>query len=118
MLAPVESPDAGQTLAELACTASLELGPNQTLAHLAVQALGQGATPLKSLGGDGDEWGALLSSLATLYRLGAEVDWQGFDRDYPRRRILLPTYPFQRRRCWLDASEIRPSPGPFSTGGQ
>jgi acyl transferase domain-containing protein/acyl carrier protein len=29
------------------------------------------------------------------------VDWAGFDRDFPRRRLPLPTYPFQRERYWL-----------------
>ena len=33
---------------------------------------------------------------------GAAVDWPGFDRDYSRRRVPLPTYPFQRKRYWLE----------------
>jgi len=32
---------------------------------------------------------------------GVEVDWAGFDRDYPRRKVVLPTYPFQRREYRL-----------------
>ncbi len=38
---------------------------------------------------------------------GVEVDWAGFDRDYQRRKVWLPTYPFQRQRYWL---ETAPSP--------
>ncbi|HEY1805016.1 MAG TPA: SDR family NAD(P)-dependent oxidoreductase [Terracidiphilus sp.] len=30
------------------------------------------------------------------------IDWQAFDRDYPRRRLALPTYPFQRQRFWIE----------------
>jgi len=30
------------------------------------------------------------------------VDWAGFDKDYPRRKVTLPTYPFQRQRYWVD----------------
>jgi acyl transferase domain-containing protein/acyl carrier protein len=30
------------------------------------------------------------------------VDWEGFDRPYARRRVPLPTYPFQRQRYWLE----------------
>ncbi|HKC11317.1 MAG TPA: KR domain-containing protein, partial [Vicinamibacteria bacterium] len=32
--------------------------------------------------------------LGRLYLAGAPVDWAGFDHDYPRRRVDLPTYPF------------------------
>ncbi len=27
---------------------------------------------------------------------------RGFDRDRARRKLVLPTYPFQRERCWID----------------
>ena len=47
----------------------------------------------------------MLTSLAELYVRGAEVDWAGFDKDYPRRKVSLPTYPFQRKRYWLTESK-------------
>ena len=50
----------------------------------------------------------MLASLAQLYTSGARVDWAGFDRGYPRRKLALPTYPFQRRRYWIETSQ--PSP--------
>ena len=28
--------------------------------------------------------------------------WAGFDRPYGRRKVALPTYPFQRQRYWID----------------
>jgi NADP-dependent 3-hydroxy acid dehydrogenase YdfG/acyl carrier protein len=43
----------------------------------------------------------MLESLAELYVRGVEVDWNGFDRDYARRKVALPTYPFERTRYWL-----------------
>ncbi|HEX9597730.1 MAG TPA: SDR family NAD(P)-dependent oxidoreductase, partial [Anaerolineales bacterium] len=54
------------------------------------------------------DWSQLLSSLGELYVRGLSVDWQGFDRAYPRRKVELPTYPFQRRRYWIDKAK---SPG-------
>jgi SAM-dependent methyltransferase len=42
----------------------------------------------------------MLESLGSLYQEGANVDWVGFDRDYQRRIVKAPTYPFQRRRYW------------------
>ncbi len=34
--------------------------------------------------------------------LGADVDWQAVLGPAPRRQVDLPTYPFDRRRYWLD----------------
>jgi myxalamid-type polyketide synthase MxaB len=30
------------------------------------------------------------------------IDWVGFEQDYARRKLILPTYPWQRERYWLD----------------
>ena len=30
------------------------------------------------------------------------MDFAGWDRGYPRSKLALPTYPFQRRRYWMD----------------
>jgi acyl transferase domain-containing protein len=57
---------------------------------------------LPSLRPGREDWQQLLESLATLYVRGAAVDWSGFDRDYARRRVDLPTYPFQRQRYWVE----------------
>ncbi|MCB0010120.1 MAG: hypothetical protein KDE04_26830, partial [Anaerolineales bacterium] len=45
----------------------------------------------------------ILSSLGELYVRGVAIDWVALDRAYPRRKVLLPTYPFQRARYWIDA---------------
>lgn len=34
---------------------------------------------------------------------GAFIDWNRFDRDYARRQVVLPNYPFQRQRYWFEA---------------
>jgi acyl transferase domain-containing protein len=47
-------------------------------------------------------WRHLLTQLSELFVRGTPVKWKSFDRDYPRRRIKLPTYPFQRKRYWTD----------------
>jgi len=45
--------------------------------------------------------------LGQLYAQGLQVDWRGFDRDYARRRLSLPTYPFQRQRHWIETMETK-----------
>jgi NAD(P)-dependent dehydrogenase (short-subunit alcohol dehydrogenase family)/acyl carrier protein len=49
----------------------------------------------------------MLESLGRLYVSGFQVDWDGFDRDYARRRVVLPTYPFQRKRYWVSTAITR-----------
>lgn|GEM_PF-1865466 len=40
---------------------------------------------------------------------GGAVDWTAFDRDYTRRKVNLPTYPFQRQRYWVNEAASRAS---------
>ncbi|WP_071517671.1 type I polyketide synthase [Geitlerinema sp. PCC 9228] len=44
----------------------------------------------------------LLATLGQLWRYGVTIDWQGFYQQEKRRRIPLPTYPFERQRYWID----------------
>ncbi|MDJ0569456.1 MAG: type I polyketide synthase [Pleurocapsa sp. MO_192.B19] len=60
---------------------------------------------LPSLRSRRSDWQQLLASLARLYVCGVRVNWLGFDRDYSRRRLPLPTYPFQRQRYWFKTTE-------------
>jgi acyl transferase domain-containing protein/acyl carrier protein len=43
-----------------------------------------------------------LARLGTLWARGVPVDWEAFYAGEQRRRIELPTYPFERRRYWFD----------------
>ncbi|MDY7232539.1 type I polyketide synthase [Hyalangium rubrum] len=50
---------------------------------------------------DGSESDRLaLEELARRYVRGDGVDWTGLEGNVPRRTLALPTYPFERRRCW------------------
>jgi acyl transferase domain-containing protein/acyl carrier protein len=44
----------------------------------------------------------LLNTLGGLWLEGVQVDWSGYFSHERRRRIPLPTYPFQRARYWID----------------
>lgn len=122
MVQPQEVPDAGywrrhiqepvrfyqgmQALAAAGCELFLEIGPTDTLTGMGKRCLPK-ATWLTSLKQGEDDWKVLANSLAAMYVRGFDVNWRGFDRDYPRRRVWLPTYPFERKRCWLELSEIK-----------
>lgn len=49
----------------------------------------------------------VLQGLGKLWLLGARPDWTRFYAQQRRRRVLLPSYPFQRRRYWIDAQVDR-----------
>ncbi len=90
----------------------LEIGATPNLISLGKRCLPDGAGLwLPSLRPNFDDWSQLLTSLATLYANGADVNWTGVDKDYGRSKVTLPTYPFQRERYWLDSTGQRQRAG-------
>jgi surfactin synthase thioesterase subunit/acyl carrier protein len=48
-------------------------------------------------------WLPVFMSLARLFCLGADLDWNGVYKPFGKEKLQLPTYPFQRRHFWIDA---------------
>ena len=97
------------------CNVFVELGPHPALLSMASAAAGaEGRLWLPSLRRGRGDWDVLLESLAQLYVAGASVDWSGFDRPYRRRRVDLPTYPWQHQRYWIEQTG-RPADGKART---
>lgn len=95
-----------QTLHQSGYKLFLEIGPKPILLEMGCQCLPEDVGLwLPSLNPPQEDWQQMLSSLEQLYVKGVKVDWSGFDQDYPRSKVTLPTYPFQRQRYWLEASE-------------
>ena len=89
----------------------VEAGPHPTLLNMVQGGLGAEAACLPSLRRGGDDWTTVLESLAALHVKGVPVDWSGYDRDYARTTLALPTYAFQRERFWIDAPPPVSQPG-------
>ncbi|MFF5173343.1 amino acid adenylation domain-containing protein [Micromonospora sp. NPDC000089] len=87
----------------------VEVGP-RTLAGL----LGRGAVALMPAARDGaDGRRVFLQGVGRLWTLGVPVDVSRLGDGGPRRRVPLPTYPFERRRYWVDrhaAAPVRHAP--------
>ncbi|MFI1049744.1 type I polyketide synthase [Streptomyces griseoruber] len=99
--------DGLEALRDLGVTAFLELGPDAVLTSLVESLAETGAddrvTAVAALRGGRGETRTLTEALSRLHVHGAAVDWRAaFDR-HTVRAVDLPTYPFQRRRHWLDA---------------
>jgi acyl transferase domain-containing protein/acyl carrier protein len=90
----------------------LEVGPGQTLRTLARwhphkkpnQFMLASLPPAREAG---NERTFVLSTIGQLWLAGVALDWQTYYRHDKRRRVVLPTYPFERQRYWIEA----PAPG-------
>jgi myxalamid-type polyketide synthase MxaB len=102
--------DGAAALSKEGCRIFLEIGPRPTLLGLARQVVPQTEHVfVPSLRQDGNDWEHMLAGLAGMYAAGIDVDWAGFDRDYARRRVEVPSYPFQRQRLWAQPVRSQPA---------
>jgi acyl transferase domain-containing protein/acyl-CoA synthetase (AMP-forming)/AMP-acid ligase II/acyl carrier protein len=93
--------DAMETLRTQSYDQFIEVGSSNYFSEL--DALGNSKTTdtfLPSLESNRNSLQTMLTSLALLYVRGAIVDWKSFDEPYQPLKIALPTYPFERERCW------------------
>lgn len=82
-------------------TTFLELGARPTLIGMGRQCLPSAELHWwPSLRPGQPDWQVMLASLAGLHRQGFAVNWRGFHRPFPHRRVKLPGYPFQRQPYW------------------
>ena len=100
------------TLVEQGYEIFVEIGPKPTLLGMGRRCVqGDLGVWLPSLREGKPDWQQILNSLGEFYLQGVPIDWTGFDQGRARRRLPLPTYPFQRQRYWVQANpEDRGSP--------
>lgn len=89
---------------------SIEVGPGHALTQFVRQHPAKPAsfTALHAMGSGPIEpttLPTLLTALGRLWTLGIELDWQAFHGQQLRRRIPLPTYPFERKSFWIEAPD-------------
>lgn len=105
---PVRFAQSIKTLVALGITHFVEIGPHPVLTGMGAECVAPGVGAwLPSLRRGEDDWSVILDGLQQLYVDGAAVDWNGFDAPYARRRVALPTYPFQGRRHWAEWAKPR-----------
>ncbi|MEU4510447.1 SDR family NAD(P)-dependent oxidoreductase [Nonomuraea wenchangensis] len=103
---PVRFADGVQVMRQRGVTHFLEVGPDAQLAPMVEEILADGGhavVPL--LRRDRDEVTHFGAALGAAWAGGVGVDWAPWfaDLETPLRPVTLPTYPFQRRRFWLEA---------------
>jgi acyl transferase domain-containing protein/NAD(P)-dependent dehydrogenase (short-subunit alcohol dehydrogenase family)/acyl carrier protein len=120
---PVRFADAVRALRGQGATAFLELGPEAVLSAMAQEcvegedAAGPAGSFAPSLRAKQAEPTTLALAAATAQAGGIALDWETLFRPAAPRRVKLPTYPFQRKRYWLD-STTQGGPAALSAAGQ
>lgn len=101
--ATVRFADSMKRLQEQGYLCFLEIGPKPTLIGMGRRCFGdQQAAWLPSLRPQRDDWHQLSESLAGLHVQGVDIDWTRFHQDHARKHVVIPVYPFQRQRYWVD----------------
>ncbi|MFZ4681003.1 MAG: amino acid adenylation domain-containing protein [Terrimicrobiaceae bacterium] len=104
---PVRFSEAMATLASERYSLLLEAGPGQSLAQLSRQNIDH-AIAISALSEDDPH--ATQAALGRLWSAGAIPDWNAYFSAETRRRVPLPTYPFERKRFWIEPATIEPEP--------
>ncbi|MGI8967597.1 MAG: amino acid adenylation domain-containing protein [Chloroflexota bacterium] len=105
---PVRFSEAVQVVRALPNTVLLDIGPGTTMQTLARQhptPNGQEQVVVSSLpaAGSQSEGDAIYRALGLLWEAGVQPDWPAFYHDERRLRVPLPSYPFERKRFWIES---------------
>lgn len=96
-------------LQELYSPIFLEVGPGTTLKTLTAKTIKGSALIVNTLPHPKDridDVSVILQTLGKLWEKGVEIDWlKGFDSFSGCKRVHLPTYPFEQKKCWIEPSK-------------
>ncbi|MCH9731294.1 MAG: SDR family NAD(P)-dependent oxidoreductase, partial [Actinomycetia bacterium] len=105
---PVQFAESVRTVAALGCSVLMEIGPQPVLTGAAVQVWPEHLTAPRAIvslrKGVGDRR-QIADAVAAAYVAGHRPDFAAMHRQ-ARRKLELPTYPFQRRRFWPRTSGV------------
>jgi acyl transferase domain-containing protein len=95
----------------------LEVGPGNTLSTFARQHVAPGerrvvVSSLRHPQDDHPDVAFLLRTLGQLWLAGIRVDWPALYGHKQRHRLPLPTYPFERKRYWIEPPTTHGSSAP------
>ncbi|WP_407706883.1 SDR family NAD(P)-dependent oxidoreductase [Streptomyces phaeochromogenes] len=99
--------DGMQALRDAGVGTFLEIGPDATLTALATLSADadQGGDTIPALRRDRPEAAHLLRTLGDLHTRGVPVTWPALFNNQPAHLVDLPTYPFQHKHYWMDATQ-------------
>lgn len=107
--------DGVRELLERPSTILLEVGPGHTLStltrrHPRTDSAHLIASTIRHPREHHHDTAFLLGTLGRLWCSGTAIDWTELHRGERRIRVPLPTYPFERRRYWVEPGTSAPRP--------
>lgn len=116
LVAPVRFVDAAERLKTMDHRVFVDVGPAPVLGGMGRFCFPEGLW-LATMRPGREDWEQALDALAALDVAGIAVDWEAFDRPYTRRRVTLPSYPFERSRHWIKGGGRRTAVSPAADAG-
>lgn len=112
MCQTVRFADGASVLLRETNTLLLELGPGQSLSSFVRQhthctrerSQDIFSTLPSALERHGD-YASLLSAVGKMWLAGASVDWSGLSANQQMRSVVLPNYPFEHQRYWIERQD-------------
>ncbi|WP_319454754.1 MULTISPECIES: SDR family NAD(P)-dependent oxidoreductase [unclassified Mycobacterium] len=105
---PVQFAESVRAVAQLGCSVLMEIGPQPILSAAALQVWPEHSTPPRAIASARkgvDARHQMTEAVAAAYVAGHRPNFAALARG-PRRRLELPTYPFQRRSFWPKTSGV------------
>lgn len=103
---PVKFASAVETLQQNGYEICVEIGAKPILLQMARQCWPEeGGVWLPSLRPGVEEWQSMVSSVGQLYVKGKEIEWLRLGNESRKKKVVLPNYPFQRQRYWVEVKE-------------
>ena len=79
----------------------IEMGPSSILARLMQRTMENTPTLIPSLEPNQDSWLILSRSVASAYRVGCNINWAQYHRDYDHAVVQLPSYRWDLKNYWI-----------------
>jgi amino acid adenylation domain-containing protein len=97
----------------------IELGPGKSIGSLIKQQIisKKGFTvvnAMRHMKEQESDTKILLSALSRIWLEGGQIDWTAYYKSQCCYRVPLPTYPFQRKRFWIDLHEANVRPRSYT----
>ncbi|MCP4149154.1 MAG: acyltransferase domain-containing protein, partial [bacterium] len=124
---PVRFSEGVKTLLAKKKTLYIEVGPGRALstfvkAQMDVTRGDQVVNTMRHPREDLSDTAYIHREIGRMWLFGKEINWQTFRGREEKRRIPLPTYPFEKQRYWIDKTAIKIAPGQLTgkaaAGGQ
>ena len=96
-----------EALLESGVRVVVEIGPAAAPGSASSLSWPDGGAPAVVASAVGGESGAFATAVGAAYEAGLDIAFGGLFAGERRRRVSLPTYPFQRRRHWVEAPKRR-----------